>query len=123
MQYRNKTAAVYMRALGVSIANELNSVPAIRFNEEWVVDGISQGFNGSSLHTTVENPSEAFNLLNLETGEVVGSATYNDVVIMISSLYYYLADKRDNPPEPEVIEVPKEMTKDVTDEGTDEGNN
>ncbi len=123
MEYRNKTATVYMRALGVGIANELNSVPAIRFNEEWVVDGIGQGFNGSSLRATVENPSEAFNLLNLETGEVVGSATYNDVVIMISSLYYYLADKRDNPSEPEVIEVPEEMTKDVTEEGTEAGNN
>ena len=90
----------YVRANEVSIKNALNGYKGIMFVEEEVsilgekilrenVGPIHQEFSA-------ENASTEFELLNPVTNEPIGStATYQDVYVLLFSLYYHLAAARD----------------------------
>ena len=45
---------------------------------------------------TPEKYTTEFPLLNPVTGEQIGTAKYQDIYVMLHSLYYYLADVRDS---------------------------
>ena len=94
------TKTTYTRANLVTIDNALNKTPFITYVEENVekIGGTKRrsGDAGSvSEFLTSENVSEEFDVLNLETGEVSGQATYGQVQALIYSLYFHIATKRD----------------------------
>lgn len=106
MLYKEETVEVYTRASDIMITNPLPSAglpPQIRFNEERAVkqpDGELVSLGGFSgvcqLALTPDTASTSFDLLHPETNAVLGSATYQDLQVMLYSLYIHAADLRDN---------------------------
>ena len=87
----------WQRSYSVRIDNKLGEIPSICFSEEEVVN-FGEQFVTRHVGQLVElfdDPTKTFNLTNPETGEVVGVASYQDAYVMLSSLYLYLATKRD----------------------------
>lgn len=93
----NISTESWCRSNKVVIENELNQVPMISFTEEevLVVNGKKLVLGGALLQENMTDPSKTFDLLNPETDEVVGSATYMQVYVMLYSLYKTLALARD----------------------------
>lgn len=93
------TGESWVRAVRVVLENPLGGGAAATFIEETVVStpagNIMQAAGNVVEPFTVDNAAEAFDVLNPETGEVVGSATYQDVYALLHSLYYHVAAKRD----------------------------
>lgn len=89
----------YQRARLITITNEHNSNNSITFVEEKIT------FIGSDhFHTdvsqitetlTLENGSTSFNLLNPVDDSVIGTATYQELYVILYSLYMKLAADRD----------------------------
>ena len=109
MLYNEKTTTSYTRANTVTLRNPHSSVgiaPSLTFHEEHVVTGLNP--KGVSLmpsgdNITLEYTEEAmttpFDLLHPETGEVIGSATLQDLQVILHSLYFHETAKRHVPPE------------------------
>ena len=89
----------WIRSNRVNITNPFNGMPRVNFGEEEITvlsdgkvhttiwDGISEEFN---------DPNTQFDLVNPQTGDLLGStATYQDVYVLLHSLYISLAKKRD----------------------------
>lgn len=100
--YKQTTVAgeSWVRARCVVIANELGQTPVIDFREEKV----TQLADGSVIkqhldHLVKELPPESFetvfNVLDPVTGAVTGTAKFQDVYILLHSLYYHFATERD----------------------------
>lgn len=110
MNYRQTsvTGESWVRATRIVIENPRKGVPAATFIEEQVVnvgdDEVARPVGNVSEPFIVSgeeaNLMESFDLLHPETGEVVGSATYLDIHVMLHSLYYHVAAKRDAGPAP-----------------------
>lgn len=108
MLYKEETVAVYTRASDIVINNPLPSsgvAPNIRFNEELAVkepDGTVRQMNGyagmCSLEMTDDNATASFPLIHPELDVEIGEATYQDLQVMLYSLYIHVTDLRDNPP-------------------------
>ena len=106
MLYNKKQTETYTRAYNISIENPLEDTPLIRFNEELVEvkpDGTTEVVGRAvSRHVSQWLPEELlvteFNVLNPMTGDVMTTATYGDVQVMMYSLYIHLANIRDNSP-------------------------
>lgn len=106
--YRQSAVAgdSWVRAVRVVAENPSEGTPAISFIEERILNlsgqKITQSVGNVSEPFTLENAMEQFNLLNPETGVVLGTAVYQDVYVMLHSLYRHIAAKRDvaNPPTP-----------------------
>lgn len=102
------TGDSWVRATRVVIENGIGGTPAVSFIEEQVInlpgEVITRSAGNIAEPFTVENAAEAFDLLHPETGAVIGSATYQDVYVMLHSLYMHVATKRDaaNQPAPGV---------------------
>ena len=97
----NVSGTAYVRSSQVIVANPLVGTKAISFMEEQVVnlDGeqIVRQRGGVQEPFTAENAGEVFQLINPQTGEALGSsASYQELYIMLHSLYLHLATKRDN---------------------------
>lgn len=86
----------WLRASRILIKNGKNTTPSIHIVEEKVisVEGKELLIPSSELHEQFD-PVKTFNLLNSSTGEVVGTATYQDVYEMLYSVYIHLATLRD----------------------------
>lgn len=89
----------YQRANRIVITNELGGMPEITFMEQ-VLATLP---NGQQLQVRQDkcvdqliDPMEQFNLLNPETDEVIGTAKYLDVYVLLYSLYRYIGNKRDS---------------------------
>lgn len=96
-----RTLKRYTRAKQVVIDNTLNQPPRLQFIEERVQreNGLDVSLgNVSNLHEklTPENAATQFNLINPTTGDVIGTAQYQDLQVMLYSLYFHLATERDN---------------------------
>lgn len=101
----NETAVVgesWKRAFQVLIENFYNKQPKIRFSEEEVfvaLDGrVAGSFNGAGIeeYFTLENADTQFQLRNPETEEYINQyATYKELQVLIHSLYFHLAKRRD----------------------------
>ena len=98
MDYKQDKLTAKQRANYVGITNELGAVPSIVFVEEIAtlmgVDCISKVPVGQVGETLSDRTIE-FPLLNPDTNEVIGHATYLDTYINLYSLYRFLADRRD----------------------------
>lgn len=110
------TGQQWIRCFDVRCRNPYIGVKEIEFSEEIAINSgdtvitqptgsrITEQFNES-------NANALFDLLNPETGESFGTASYGQFYAMVHSLYMHLADKRDNPPapvEPELEPAPVE---------------
>lgn len=94
------TGTSWQRAWRVECENPLNGQRHIRFHEEQVVnaDGqtISKPVGVVSVPFDAQNAITAFDLLNPETGEKQGTATYAQVYQLLHSFYIHAATSRDN---------------------------
>ena len=102
---KDVTGISYQRAKQIVVDNEYSGKRSIHFAEEIVKvldeDGteptvVSQALGALSEELTEDNQNEEFNLIHPETGAVIGTSTYIEVYVMLHSLYYHMAAKRDN---------------------------
>ena len=90
----------YVRANEVTVRNVLGGYKGIMYCEEEVsILGekiMREGIGAIHQEFTAENASTEFQLLNPVTNEPIGeTATFQDVYVLLFSLYYDLAAKRD----------------------------
>ena len=90
----------YVRAREVTITNLLDGYKGIMYSEEEVsvLGSKIMRENVGAIHQefTAENASTEFTLLNPITNESIGAtATFQDVYVMLFSLYYHMAALRD----------------------------
>ena len=90
----------YVRAREVTVTNTLGGYKGIMFCEEQVsVFGekiMREGIGAIHQEFTAENASTEFQLLNPITNEPIGAtATFQDVYVLLFSLYYHVAALRD----------------------------
>ena len=90
----------YVRAREVNVSNVLGGYKGIMYCEEEVsiLGKKILRENVGALHQefTPENASTEFQLLNPVTNEPIGStATFQDVYVLLFSLYYHVAAARD----------------------------
>ena len=117
MLYKEETVAVYTRASDIIINNPLPSSglnPQIRFNEERAVkdpDGTLRQIGGMigqcGIEMTADIATASFPLVHPELDVVLGEATYQDLQVMLYSLYLHATDLRDNAPADEAIPLPE----------------
>ena len=96
--YKQDQISGHQRSCAVKISNPFQGVPTIMFDEEVVVaiDGkptITQPVG--YIPDSMSDPAKMFDLIHPETDEVVGSASYQDIYVMLYSLYRALAAERD----------------------------
>lgn len=107
-QQTSVTGESWVRAHSVTISNPVIGTKMIAFQEEKALvagegDVLTRQLGGIAETLTAENINTEFPLLNPETGEQVGTATYAQVYAMLHSTYIYLAKRRDDallPPAP-----------------------
>ncbi len=90
----------YVRGREVTVINQLGGYKGIMFAEERVsVFGetiMRENIGAIHQELTPDNAGTPFALLDPETGEPVGgAATFQDVYVLLFSLYYHLAAQRD----------------------------
>lgn len=102
MNYKQSavTGETWQRAVRVVVENPYEGgVPAVTFVEEQLInlpgEVITRASGSVSEPFTPANAGEVFNLVHPETGAVLGTATYQDVYVMLHSLYLHVAAKRD----------------------------
>ena len=95
------TGTAYVRANQIIVANPLEGVKAISYMEEQVInlsDGeqIFRSAGGFQEPFTAENVGTEFPLLNPQTGEQLGpTMTFQGLYVALYSLYFFLAQRRD----------------------------
>jgi hypothetical protein len=97
----------WTRSFQIVGSNEYGATPSIRFDEEDVIalsgGKVANSRTGSSVATllTAENALTEFQLRNPETDEYIDAyAKYQDLFVLIHSLYFHLAKERDMGPQP-----------------------
>jgi hypothetical protein len=105
MIYNDKQVQAYTRAGSILVHNprpDEAMVPSITFNEEHVVDGMHAPGQLEVLpsarlrvEATPEKLAESFNLIHPETGDVIGTATWADLQVLLFSAYLHTAAERD----------------------------
>jgi hypothetical protein len=97
-----RTITTFDRAKLITVDNPNGMPPHITFVEERIqredgVPDVSLGQVGTlSKEMTAENATTQFDLLNPATGQVIGTAQYQDLQVLLYSLYFHLAMERDN---------------------------
>lgn len=97
------TGTKWQRANKITISNPHVGLPSISFAEEDLTvlsDGRMTNTPLSTLDQAFDNPATVFNLVNPLDGTVIGTATYQDVYVMMFSIYAALAAARDAAPAP-----------------------
>lgn len=92
------TGSKWVRSNRVTITHPYNGLSTIAFGEEEITmlsDGRTHTANLPGIRQAFDNPNTTFDLLNPQTGEVIGTASHLDVYVMLNSLYRDLAAKRD----------------------------
>lgn len=89
----------WIRANRIIIENPYEGTPAATFMEERIInlpDNVITQSQGCIVEPFLsENFEKTFPLLHPQTGESVGLASYQDVYILLSSLYLSIAKQRD----------------------------
>jgi len=92
------TGAKWTRSNRVVIQNPYQGVPTIYFNEEEITalsDGLKHSRPNGGLTKEFSDPMGEFPLIHPETGVQIGTATYQEVYVLLHSLYIALANERD----------------------------
>lgn len=118
-KYNEGTIAgeTWTRAFQIIVSNEYEQAPVIRYDEEDMIllagDKVIRNRTGQNLTFTLD-PSEAttqFQLRNPVTDEYIEqTATYQDMYVLLHSLYFHLANIRDRGPKPQLSWVWNEST-------------
>jgi hypothetical protein len=107
---QNVTGSSWLRAYSISIANPYRGQPSITFFEEKIIDTgddfASKDVGSLSENFTAEDAQTVFNLVNPADGSAIGTATYQQVQLLLYGLYLHLANIRDTPPAPPVEPPP-----------------
>ena len=95
------TTTLFDRAYRVTVDYPNKATPSVRFDEERIkrvgAQDVSLGRIGAVTEQfTADNAATEFNVIDPNTGDVVGTATYNDVFQLLYGLYFHLATERDN---------------------------
>lgn len=98
----------WIRSFQVLCLNKLDETPTIRFDEEEIIllsnGSTARNFSGKNIveEFTVENASTVFRLKNPVTEEYIENktSTYQDLYVLLYSLYFHLALERDRGPTP-----------------------
>lgn len=92
----------WVRANEIIIGNPYEGMPQIHFREEEVLlvgdKTMRQPVAGmvfKPLTASFAEPATQFNLVHPDTDAVIGSSTYQDVQVLLYSLYRHLANIRD----------------------------
>jgi hypothetical protein len=96
--YKETRLKAKQRANYVSITNTFGEVATIQFIEEVVTldgDQVISRVPMGQVAGNLEDPGVLFPLLDPETNEVIGDATFQDTYNNLYSLYRFLADRRD----------------------------
>lgn len=108
-KYKEQVASgeTWIRANHITIENPLSNVPQIHFSEERAIalgpkEVVTKPVSSVAEKLSVDNLSETFPLINPETGEKIPDqfGTYEQLQVILHSLYLYIADKRDRGPQP-----------------------
>lgn len=93
------TGNKWVRSNKVSITNPYQGVPEVHFGEEEITllsDGKTLNSNLPGITIPFVDPTKTFPLLNPVTGEEFGvNSTYQEVYVILHSLYIALAKERD----------------------------
>ena len=92
--------SVYTRSYHISLEDPLSGIPSVSFNEENVIEAGTATYTSPTgnppISVQMTDPSVVFNLINPQDGTtVLGQCTYEQVYVMIYSLYLSLAQMRD----------------------------
>lgn len=93
------TGSKWLRSNKVTINNPFQGIPQITFSEEEITllsDGRAVNSPAGLLEKTFETPEGSFNLVNPVDGSVIGTSSYQDVYVILHSLYISLAQARDS---------------------------
>lgn len=93
----------WQRANVIHVGNGYGGVPWIKFFEEKLTelsDGQIIRANAGELLEEMTDPLTEFDLLNPLDGSVIGTATYQQLQVLLYSLYFHLVTLRDTPAEP-----------------------
>lgn len=97
----------WIRSPQVTIYNNYNENPTIFFDEEKIVVLNDGEFISSRILSKLgkqfksSNANTSFELISPETEEYTGKfATFNDLHVLVHSIYFYLAKERDKGPQP-----------------------
>lgn len=96
--YKADKVNAWQRAKRVIISNEMNKIPTIQFDEEFVlqVDGnVLTKTEVGNIISSLKNPMIEFDLLNPETDQTIGKSNFQQAYVILYSVYRFLADKRD----------------------------
>ena len=94
------SGSAWVRANRVILDNPYGQIASIRFEEEQIFatsdgDSISKPYGACQEFMTPESASTEFDITHPVTGDVLGKSTYQEVYVLMSSLYVHLAKKRD----------------------------
>ena len=88
----------WVRSNGVQLTNPFVGIPEITFNQEVMsefADGTSQSLGGiNSIGRDFTVPTTTFNLLNPADGTVTGTSTYQDLYVLLYSLYVAIVNNQ-----------------------------
>lgn len=87
----------WVRSHEVVISNPLDGLPGITFRKELVretSDGARTSTTLEDVRSAFGSPETDFDLINPETGQVIGRATHQQVYIMLHSLFISLDSAR-----------------------------
>jgi hypothetical protein len=124
MLYNEKTTTLYKRSNVIVINNELDITPEITFHEQYATSEgeVVEGRAGSCALIMPEETDATFPLVHPITGDSLGEASFQNLQVMLHSLYLYTASIRDNPPvevlpepEPEPVEPVEPTEEEPTD--------
>lgn len=106
----NGEVKTWRRAHTLTILNPYNRIPTIKCDEEdlaMLPDGRMMVVNNTVVESAFTDPAKEFPLIHPATGQVIGTAMYQDLYVLLSSLYLHLAGERDYLlANPVIIETP-----------------
>lgn len=93
----NGNITSWRRSHRLTISNPYNQAPKIVFDEEdrtAIPDGRSMVTNNTSIEADFD-PDKTFKIINPMTGEEIGESNYQNLYVLLFSLYISLANERD----------------------------
>lgn len=92
----NATGSLWTRCRQISINNPLGQLTTVQFSEEEAVSiGDKTMTQPGRLINAAFNPASVFDLVNPDTGEVIGESSHMQVYVLLHSLWLSQAKQQD----------------------------
>jgi hypothetical protein len=92
--YRRSGSGYFYNGVVPQITFNIDEITILPDKSTYTKEGID------SLTVSMGTPNQIFNLLNPETNEVIGTAKFQDVFLMLYSLFFYKPAETNNTPLP-----------------------